>query len=406
MRFQIEKKELIKHIQHLASIVPSKTPSPILINYLLEAVEETNTIRISASDLEITATAEFLANVLEGGITTVAARSFNEIVNAMPDAMLNMFKEEEIIKIQCNKIDFSLMCADHTIFPVIPEKHLQKAISLSAENFQRMVSKTSFAVSTDVNRAVLMGVCWDIKPDSQKMAATDGRKVAEIIFKQNLSTATQPETGSTEASPDNPELEIPVGNFEENIFSEPEIDKGIEKILPVKTLNFLQKIYTSNIKELQAVIEPNRVMFVMGEYTIFSQVIDHKYPDYKKAFNVDLPNTLIIPKDALRTAIRRIALVAPEDNLRIRFEISSEKFEINTTNRDTGEAKEVLEDYSYSGNSTSISFNYKYMLSILDVIDTEKVKIQLGSQKEPIMIYNETQLEQQEITFLLMPLRS
>jgi DNA polymerase III sliding clamp (beta) subunit (PCNA family) len=46
------------------------------------------------------------------------------------------------------------------------------------------------------------------------------------------------------------------------------------------------------------------------------------------------------------------------------------------------------------------------MVSILDVIDTEKVCIKLGSPKEPLMIYNEPQPENQKITFLLMPLRS
>jgi DNA polymerase III sliding clamp (beta) subunit (PCNA family) len=46
------------------------------------------------------------------------------------------------------------------------------------------------------------------------------------------------------------------------------------------------------------------------------------------------------------------------------------------------------------------------MLSILEAIDTEKVVIKLGTSKDAMMIYNETPLPDQEITFLLMPLRS
>jgi DNA polymerase-3 subunit beta len=401
MRFQIEKKELIKHIQYLASIVPSKNTTPILTNYLLEAIADSNIIRITASDLEITVIAEFDANVAESGITTISAKSFNEIVNSMPDALLNIFKQDEIIKIQCNKIDFSLLCADHTLFPIIPDKYIQNAIKLSSEHFQRMIAKTSFAVSTDINRAVLNGVCWVLKKDFQTMAATDGRKVAEIKYMQAIQAA------SAEApAKENAEPEIGVNLTEDIKFDDLDYEKGVEKILPIKTLNFLQKIYSSDTKDLLAVIEPNRVMFVYGEYTIFTHVIEHKYPDYQKAFIMDLPNVLLIDKDVLRTAIRRIALIAPEDNLRIRFELNNDRFEINTTNRDAGEAKEVMGEYSYNGANTAISFNYKYMTSILDSIDTEKVKICLGSQKDPIMVYNETQPEQQEITYLLMPLRS
>jgi DNA polymerase-3 subunit beta len=403
MRIQIEKKELIQHIQHLASIVPSKNTTPILTNYLLEAISDRNILRITASDLEITVIAEFSANVVENGITTVSARQFNEIIHSLPDALIDIYKQDEIIKIICGKIDFSLLCADHTLFPIIPEKSLQNAIKLSSEHFMRMIDKTSFAVSTDINRAVLNGVCWLIKSNDQLMAATDGRKVAEIKFIQAL-------TSSDNAGKDNQKEAseaVPESQISEDInFSELDFEKGIEKILPIKTLNFLEKIHSSDNKELLAVLEPNRVMFAYGEYPMFTHVIEHKYPDYQKAFISDLPNVLVMDKDILRTAIRRISLIAPEDNLRIRFELSGDKFEINTTHREAGEGKEVIEKFAYTGSNTAISFNFKYMVSILDAIDTQNVKICLGTQKDPIMIYNETQPDNQEITYLLMPLRS
>ena len=85
------------------------------------------------------------------------------------------------------------------------------------------------------------------------------------------------------------------------------------------------------------------------------------------------------------------------------FDIDNDRFEVNTTNRDTGDAKQNMDDYVYAGTSTGISFNYKYMLSILEAIDTEKVVIKLGSSKDPMMIYNENPIPDQEITFLLMP---
>jgi DNA polymerase-3 subunit beta len=402
MRFQIEKKELIQHIQYLASIVPNKNTTPILTNYLIEANSDSNSVKITASDLEITVIAEFSANVSESGVTTISARSFNEIVHSMPDAVISIDKQDEIVKIQCSKIDFSLLCADHTLFPIIPTKQMQNAVTISADQFQRMIAKTSFAVSTDINRAFLNGVCWFLKADCKTMAATDGRKVAEIKYLESMELPN-----NSDLSVENPDS---TGNLENadiiSNYISSDFEKGIEKILPIKTLSFLQKIYTSDVKELQVVIETNRIMFIYGEYTIFTHVIEHKYPDYQKAFISDLPNMLTINKDDLKTAIRRISLIAPEDNLRIRFEVNADKFEINTSNRDAGEAKQVMESFTYTGNSTTISFNFKYMLSILDSIDTDKVKICLGTQKDPIMIYNETQPENQEITYLLMPLRS
>jgi DNA polymerase-3 subunit beta len=389
MRFAIEKKELLQSIQHLVSVAPTKNTSPILTNYLIQASAEESSVKITTSDLEITVVVEFNAAVSESGSIAVSARHFNEIINFMPDAMINFWRHDELLMIQCNKIDFNLLIADPTLFPVVPEVKLDKAINLDAKLFNRMISKTQFAVSTDVNRAVLTGVCWKIMPDMHLMAATDGRKVAEIkILNSNILPAA-PEGEGDEVS----------------IFADSP-ENGVEKIIPVKTLAFLQKIFDGSVSEIKVLIERSKVIFSYGKYLVFSSVLEHKYPEYQKAFISDLPNQFTIDKETLRNAIRRVALVAPDENMRIRFELDSEQFEVNTSNRDTGEAKENLDGYSFAGNHTGVSFNFKYMLGILEAIDSEKVIIKLGSSKDPMMIYNTTDSDTEKITFLLMPLRS
>ena len=40
MRFSIEKKELMQSVQHLISVAPTKSASPILTNYLIQASAE------------------------------------------------------------------------------------------------------------------------------------------------------------------------------------------------------------------------------------------------------------------------------------------------------------------------------------------------------------------------------
>lgn len=384
MKFAIDKKDLQNCIQHLVSVAPSKNVSPILTNYLIQASVDTGKVRITTSDLEITVVAEVDAAVNESGSIAVSSKHFNEIIHAMPEALINFSRHEDLLRIQSNKINFNLLIADHTLFPLVPEIDLTNAIKIDAKLFNRMISKTQFAVSSDVNRKVLTGVCWKIMPDSHLMAATDGRKVAEIkINNSALFPADSP------------------------IFSGDMGDEGvIEKIIPVKTLAFMQKIYDTQHKEVSFLIEANKVIFSYGSYLVFSQIIEHKYPEYQKAFVVDLQNRFEVKKDALQSAIRRVALVAPGENQRIRIEVSNEQFVVNTTSRDTGDAKENLDDYHFEGIETGVSFSFRYMLSILDVVDSEKVVINLGTSRDPLMIYNQANQENEEITFLLMPLRS
>ncbi len=389
MRLAIEQKELVHHIQHLLGIVSSKTTSPILTNYLIEADANKGEVKITASDLEITVDVRFNAAVSEGGTIAVSARHFNEIVQQMPPAVIDLWKTEDLLMIQCAKIDFNILCADHTLFPILPEPKLDNATIVNADTFNRMIGKTSFAVSTDVNRAVLTGVCWKIMEKTNLMAATDGRKVAEIVVPNTAPVKTEEKTEA-----------------DDTIFQESASEQLMEKVIPVKTLSFLQKVFDPSVKEMKVLMERNKVIFSYGSFTIISNIIEHKYPEYQKAFMTDLPNQIMVDKKKLQESIRRVALVAPEDNSRIRFEIDSERFEINTSDRDTGDAKEFVETYEYSGSDTTIAFNYRYMLAILDAVDTNKVCIKLGGAKEPMMIYNEPLPQNQKITFLLMPLRS
>ncbi|NMD12758.1 MAG: DNA polymerase III subunit beta [Candidatus Cloacimonetes bacterium] len=390
MRLAIEKKELIRYIQNLTGIVSSKTTSPILTNYLIEVDAKKSEVKITASDLEITADVRFNAAVSEGGTIAVSAKNFNDIISSMPDAVIDLWKTEDLLMIQCNKIDFNILCADHTLFPILPEPDMEKATLVNSEIFNNMISKTAFAVSTDINRAVLTGVCWKIMEKTNLMAATDGRKVAEIIVPNSSEIKAEARESGDEAS----------------IFQDAYADQILEKVIPVKTLNFLQKIYDPSVKEMKVLMDRNKIVFSYGSFTVISNVIEHKYPEYQKAFMSDLPNQLTVNTEILRSAIRRVSLVAPDDNYRIRFELDSDHFEISTNNSDTGDAKESIETFEYKGSSTSISFNFRYMLSILDAIDTEKVCIKLGGSKEPMMIYNEPPEEDKKITFLLMPLRS
>jgi len=85
MKFSIERQDLLSNIQYLYNIVPSKNTMPILTNYLIQADEQNNILRVTATDLEITVVVEFEANIIDGGKATVSARNLNEIIGNLPD---------------------------------------------------------------------------------------------------------------------------------------------------------------------------------------------------------------------------------------------------------------------------------------------------------------------------------
>lgn len=370
MKFSIEKVDLQAQIQYLYNIVPSKNTMPILTNYLIEVDEQNNIIKFTATDLEITVVVEFEANIIEGGKVAISAKNLNEIINSLPDSMVHFIVDEDMLKIRCDRSKFSLLCAESSQFPLVPQKDMSNVIKLDAKMFKKMIDNTHFAVSTEINRPIFSGIFWKMASDSQLMVATDGKKIAE--FKLNK------------------QIDLP---------------QSVEQIIPTKGFLFLDKVISDDLPEIAVLIESNRVMFVYGNYTIFTHIIEGRFPDYTKAIPKNNNNILVINKKLLREAVKRVSLLASEETFKVKLDIADDSLTINSVKREEGEANEKLDEIKYSGEPLTIAFNYRYLISILSVVESDEIEIRMGKSNEPALFFNTEVKEDFEARFLLMPLR-
>lgn len=370
MKITIDKQDLQANIQHLYNIVPSKNTMPILTNYLIRADEERNVVTFTVTDLEITVIVEFPASVIDGGTAVVSAKNLTDIINSLPDRTVHFILEEENLRIQCEHSKFNLLCAETSQFPLIPQKAVENVIELDSQMFKKMIDNTHFAVSNEHNRPIFTGIFWKLTNDTQLMVATDGKKIAE--FKIN------------------------------NLIDIPE---ETEQIIPTKGLLFLDKVIREDIPSVQVHVEPNRVMFSYGNYTIFSHIIEGKFPDYTRAIPANNTNILKISKTLLKDAVKRVSLMASDETFKVRFDINASRIDISSANREEGEANEVIEDLNYIGDPITIAFNYRYLNAILNVIESNEVEFRMGKATEPALFFNTEQKDDYTARFLLMPLR-
>lgn len=370
MKFTIEKRELLPYIQHLFNIVPGKNTMPILTNFLINVDEVENQIILTGTDLEISVIATIKANVMESGKVAVSARRLMEILTRMPNEMIQFVYKEDELLITSKSAKFDLNCADVNQFPLIPDIDMVNSEPFDAELFKKMIINTSFAVSTELNRPIFTGINWTIDPEFQMMAATDGKKIAE--FKHAKAT---------------------------------NVEERIEKVIPTKGLNFLQKVITEKSDQVHVLIGDNRIIFSYGDYLILSHIIEGRYPDYNKAIPKNNTNILRVDKEHLAEVVSRVSLLATEETLKIHFALSIDNFVVDCVNREEGEAREKISSYSYEGKPLEIAFNYKYLLAILNVIETQRVEIRFGASNEAALIFNVDGVEDYSTRFLLMPLR-
>ncbi|MCB5230362.1 MAG: DNA polymerase III subunit beta [Candidatus Cloacimonas sp.] len=376
MRFTIEKPTLLSAIQHLLSIVPTKNITPILTCFLLEADADTGNLKITATDLEITVIVNVAASVSESGKVALNARNLTDVINSLDDKPINFQLEEGFVRIRCSNSKFSLHSAEHMTFPQVPDMPTDtSSLKFSAEIFSRMVNIASIAVLTETSRPIFTGILWRIYPDKQMMVTSDGKKIVEITKDEPF-----------------------------------DIQENIEHVIPTKGLYFLEKVINDKEPDVMVNFEANRITFTYANYVVISQIIPGKFPDYEKIFDVDNPNELLIDKNVLRQAIRRVSILSSEEFFRVKFDVSPESIILSSVNSEMGDAFETITDHQYSGDPFAIAFNFKYLLSILNVVESEKVKITFGVPEgglinNQVIFYNEPEAENYRPIFLLMPLR-
>jgi DNA polymerase-3 subunit beta len=234
-----------------------------------------------------------------------------------------------------------------------------------------MVERTSFAVSDQIGRPAFSGILWELdSPDAsgQKMVATDGKRLAKYATKLPL---------------------------------------DIEKrsiIMPVKGLNLVRRIINEEIPDLRVLAEESAISFDYNAYKIYSRLIEANYPDYEAVIPYDNSKVVEIDLEPLINAIHRVSLLASEDTFKVVLSFSKTQLKISSEDVERGSADEVL-NIDCNIEKFQIGFNYKYLLEILNLIDSEKVLIKFENSLDPTLFYNTEYPENEENLFLLMPLR-
>jgi len=368
MKFNVHRNQILQKVQFINSIVPVRNPLQILTNILLEANVEKGNIRLAATDLEVSAVTEVECNVLESGKIAIPAKNFTDIIRALPDDEIHCELDNKMLNIKCQHIEFSLIYADPEDFPEIPEREWENSFTMDAGLFSKLVEKTSFAVSEHIGRPAFSGILWELDSKKQKMVATDGKRLGKYETTLTLDT-----------------------------------DK-IDIIMPIKGVNLVRRIIHADQPKIKILPEESAISFEYDSYKIYSRLIEANYPDYEAVIPYDNSKLIDIEVEPLIKAIQRVSLLASEDNFKIIFNFSKNQLKIHSEDIDKGSAEEILE-IENDFEKFQIGFNYKYLIEILQLVNTKIVQIKFENSLDPCIFYNIEYPEDQKNLFLLMPLR-
>jgi DNA polymerase-3 subunit beta len=366
MKFEVAKPLFYEALQIAMNAVPAKSTLQILNNFLFNL--EGNVLEICATDLDLGVRIKLEVNGAEDGKIVVNARDLTDIIKDQEDAPVVFVVNDYLINLKVARYECRLTGFDASEFPQIAHVEGNRCIELTGQDLAFLAEKTLFAVSQDVTRLALNGVCMEHTDNLISLTATDGTRL---------------------------------GHARVDYESESWVD-GV--ILPPKALHYVLKI-AKHDQQVDVKIDDGFAQFSTENVQIFTKLLDGPYPKYQNVIPVDFSKTAVFNKDTLQRVVRRVAALAYAKNKQVILNfLSDSQAEAYNRNQDKGgESREDLATRYEGEEGFKISFNANYLLEILKMCPADEVRLKMNNQVGACIL--EPVGEGMPFYFLLMPLR-
>ena len=367
MKFTITRQNLHNGLAAVSASIPSKTTLPVLSNILFEARE--GMVWMSGTDLDVSVRVKVPADVKEEGSLTAPGKKLQEITRELPDQPVEVSTRGDQIELSSGHSNFKFNGLPAEEFPSLPQVQFEDGWRVGAADLQRLIHHTSFAVSTEESRPILNGVLWELRDGSMRMVATNGHRLARM----GVSTA-------------------------------PSSISSADFIVPPAALQHVQRLFKTE-EELMVARSGNHLGFGSETVEVFSRLIEGTYPNYDQVIPRDNDKVATVPKKALESAVRRMAVVASDQTHRIRLKFETDRVHLNVLTPDLGEGHDEI-DVGYAGEELEIGFNANYLLEVLRYMASDEVKVTFKAPERAATVEPVAEGDESiDYLCLIMPLR-
>lgn len=363
MHVVIARKELLRGLHRVQGVVEKRNTMPILSNVLLETKE--GGLEMFATDLEIGIRGFYHAEVKKPGGAAVSARKLLEILKELPDTDVVMatIEDSSFLSIRCGSSQFKIMALSPSDFPKMPMTIGKELPEIPAGLLARMLSKTTYAVGEHDTRYMLNGVNIMVAqvtvPSTKhvlRCVGTDGHRLA----------VTELDIGDASGTGD------------------------LRVIIPKKAAQEIKKLLSEldgeQEEEPRLGITENQLVLRMSGLLLSARLIEGAYPDYEQVIPVGNDQKVTVDKGSFETAIRRVALLAPDRVNTIHLTFETDRVVLHSSTSDLGEATDEL-PAEYGGAGFEAVFNARYLLDALASIDADQVVLELKGSASPCLIH-------------------
>lgn len=371
MKFRCERDVLVDALGTAGRAVSGRGGMlPVLSGLRAELVGETLTL--TGSDLELTVTVGAAVSGQSDGTTVLPAKLANDVVRALPAGAVTVEVDEEEARITADRSEFSLRVTPADEYPKVADP-TGEPVRLAATELAQALHQVTPAASTDDNRPIITGVLLSAEaglrgPDDDtvglRLVATDSYRLAVR---------------------DVPGVDL--------------LPAGQHVLVPSRALREVERLL-SGAEEVTLRLGERDAAFEVGTTRVTTRLIEGEFPNYRGLIPSSYPNRLVVGREPLLDAVRRVRLLA-RDATPLRLVMKGEGLELLAVTQDVGQAHEVL-DAKYEGSELTVAFNPEYLAQGVDVVPGDEVVLETIDALKPAVLRGS---ESNDFLYLLMPVR-
>lgn len=357
--------ELLHPLQSLIGVVDRQQSMPILGHVLIDALA--SSVTLVATDVEVELSIEFPHSTEEPGAFTLPGRMLYEICRSLSEGTsVEISVSESQATVHSGRSRWSLMSFAASDFPRIRMCSEGIRLSVMSRDLKTLLEETHMAMAIQDVRYYLNGMLLECHAGGLRGVATDGHRLA-------IRDIDLPQEGQD----------------------------LVQVIMPRKAVTELLRVLSSGSNEVQLVIGEAHLQVQVGTLTLTSKLVDGRYPDYNRVIPKDSERVVIAPRELLRDSLKRACIVCTDRHKAVRIALTKGILRAAAQNADREHAEEDIE-VDYDGGPVEIGFNGSYLLDALDVIESEKVRIELKDPGSGCILIPE---EGRNPTLVIMPMR-
>ena len=336
MKLTCDRESILHAFQTAATIAPSRSPKPILQTVKIMATKD-KTI-LMATDMEVGIRIQVTdVDVSTEGSAILPVARFGSILRENSDEKLKIEADSQGIKVKGDRSEFKLPAQNPDEFPTLEDFQEKAYYELSATAMKELIRRTLFATDTESSRYALGGVLLEFDKEVVTAVGTDGRRLAKM-----------------DAAVEN------VGDFE---------GSGAMTIVPSKSMQLIDRAIAADPDlKVQVVTRSNDILLNTGEATIYSRLVDGRFPKWRDVIPSESDSTIEFNVGTLFSAVRQAAIVSSDDSRGIDFTLANGSLVLSGLTADVGQSRvEVPADYD--GDEIVLSLDHRYVADFLKVLD-------------------------------------